>query len=223
MKTKLILATALVGSFAFANHAWSKDDHKKRDVVETYNLDGFNEIEVLGVYELEIEVGKAFSVRTEASEKEAKDLKVRVSGDTLILDNSAKDGNRWNKNNNRKAVLAVITLPSLSDLEITGVATGEVTGIDGGSLDVALQGVGELDLSGTCDTLDIDLSGVGEIDAEDLVCEDVDASMGGVGELTVHATKSVNADAGGIGEIVVYGDPEDRDVDDGFMAKVRFK
>ena len=47
--------------------------------------------------------------------------------------------------------------------------------------------------------------------------------MGGVGELTVHATKSVNADAGGIGEIVVYGDPEDRDVDDGFMAKVRFK
>ena len=98
-----------------------------------------------------------------------------------------------------------------------------MTGIDGGSLDVALQGVGELDLSGTCDSLDIDLSGVGEIDAEDLVCEDVDASMGGVGELTVHATKSVNADAGGIGEIVVYGDPEDRDVDDGFMAKVRFK
>lgn len=223
MKTKLILATALAGSFAFANHAWSKDDDDNREVVETYNLDGFDEIEVLGVYELEIEVGKAFSVRTEASLKEAEYLDVRVAGNTLILDNSEKGDKRWNKNNNRKSVLAVITLPSLTDLEVTGVATGEVTGIDGGSLDLALQGVGELDLSGECDTFDVDLSGVGEIDAEDLVCENVEATMGGVGEVTVHATRSIDAEAGGIGQIKVYGDPAERKIDDGFMAKVRFK
>ena len=225
MKTKLILATALVGSLAFSNMAWSKDDHSddKREIVKTYDLNGFDEIEVLGVYELEIEVGKAFSVRTEASKKEAEDLEVRVSGDTLILDNSDKDRKGWNKHNNRKAVLAVITLPRLTDLDITGVATGEVSGVSGGSLDVALQGVGELELSGNCESFDIDLSGVGEIDAEDLVCADVDASLGGVGEMTVHATQRISADAGGIGQIKVYGDPAERDVDDGFMAKVRFK
>ena len=41
--------------------------------------------------------------------------------------------------------------------------------------------------------------------------------------MTVHATQRISADAGGIGQIKVYGDPAERDVDDGFMAKVRFK
>lgn len=218
-----IAAAMLLAGAAHFQTASAKDKHDdKRDVVETYDFDGFDEIEVMGVYELEIEVGERFSVKTKASKKEAQYLDVSMSGDTLILDNRRENGKSW-KNNNRKSVLAVITMPSLTDLEITGVATGEVTGIDGGSLDVSLAGVGELDFEGKCDSFEIDLAGVGEIDAEDLICDDVDASLGGVGELEVHATKSVNADAGGVGQIVVYGDPEDRDVDDGFMAKVKFK
>ena len=94
----------------------------------------------------------------------------------------------------------------LTTEELIGVVLHERARLSGSDTDLALaeaidhsSHAGELDLSGTCDSLDIDLSGVGEIDAEDLICDDVDASMGGVGELTVHATKSVNADAGGIG------------------------
>ncbi|MEL6686082.1 MAG: DUF2807 domain-containing protein [Pseudomonadota bacterium] len=224
LTTTAIAAALLFAGTACVQTASAKDkSDSNRDVVQTYDLDGFDEIKVMGVYELEIEVGKSFSVRTEASQKEAEDLDVRVSGDRLILDNRQDNGKRWNNNNNRKSVLAVITMPSLSDLQITGVATGEVTGVDGGSLDVSLEGVGDLQLEGRCDSLDVELAGVGDIDARDLVCTSVDAEMGGVGELTVHATKSVDASSGGVGQVVVYGDPEERDVDDGFMAKVRFK
>ena len=89
---KTLTSTALAAALLFAGTACvqtasAKDKHdNKRDVVQTYDFDGFDEIKVMGVYELEIEVGKSFSVRTEASEKEAEDLDVRVSGDRLILE-----------------------------------------------------------------------------------------------------------------------------------------
>lgn len=217
---RILLAAAATTALLMAGPAFAKD----RDVKTNHDLSGFDEIEVIGVYDLDIRVGEGFSVRTEANQRNADRLRVEVSGDTLVLSVKEDEDRKWGGNSQQKSVLAIITLPTLTSLEVTGVATGSVEGIDGGNLDVAVAGVvGDLELDGRCERLTIDLAGVGELDAEDLVCQHVEATLGGVGELIVHATQSIEADAGGIGEIEVHGDPEDRDVDDGFMAKVKFR
>lgn len=192
----------------------------KRDVVADFDFKGFDSIKIEGVYLLDITEGETFSIRTEATEQDAKWQNVTLKGRTLVL-GSRKSS--WKKNNDSHGVRAVITLPRLVDLDVTGVATGVVSAFNGGSIDIDIAGVSDLTLSGNCDRLDIDLAGVGDVNAEDLICDDVDADMGGVGSLSVYAAKSIHADAGGIGTIEVYGDPDQRDVDDGFMAKVKIR
>lgn len=226
MNTRLAIATALIGSLACSTPAWSKDkDHdQKREIVETHDFEDFDQIEVLGVYELDIRLGDEFSIRTEATRDEAETLKIRQKGSLLILDNERSNTKEWGQNNRNSAILTVVTMPKLVDLEIQGVATGRVEAFDGGRVDVDIEGVvGDLELSGRCDMLSVDMAGVGQLDAEDLICEEVDADLEGVGEMVVHATRKVRASADGIGKISVHGDPKDRDVDDSFMAKVRFK
>jgi hypothetical protein len=226
MKTALA-AALLIGVGMQVQSAWAHDDDDKdiRDVVADYDYADFDEIEIIGVYELDIRKGDRFSVRTEASKKNAKNLEVSLSGDRLTLDNSDDKDGKWSgRKNNRGSVLAIITMPHLSELEVVGVATGEISAFDGGDVEIEVAGVvGDLELSGTCETLEIEMAGVGELDAKDLVCKHVEASLGGVGELSVHATESVEAEAGGIGSIDVHGKPSVQDISDGFMAKVRVR
>ncbi|MGB3455906.1 MAG: DUF2807 domain-containing protein [Litorimonas sp.] len=223
MKTLLATTSAAILVAALSLPAWAGDrSSAKRDVVTQHDLSGFDKIEVSGVYELDIREGDRFSVRTEATEKDARRQDVTVSNGRLILAANDDEKRNWNPGDRDGSILAVITLPRLSGLEVAGVATGEVSAFTGGNLSVEIAGVGNLELSGECDSLEIEMAGVGEVDAEDLVCEDVEATLGGVGELSVHATRRVEANAGGIGQIEVYGDPGIRDVSDGFMAKVRF-
>lgn len=214
------MATVLLAGAAHAHD--KKGKHDKRDVVATYDYNGFDKIEIAGVYELDIQQGNSFSIRTEATEEQAKKFEVRLRGNTLIL-GSKESEKRWNNNNNYGSVLAVITMPRLSDLEIAGVANGKISAFDGGDLNVDIAGVGDITLSGTCDHLEIDVAGVGEVDARDLKCDHVDAELGGVGELTVYASESVDASAGGVGTINVYGNPNVQSIDDGFLAKVRIR
>jgi hypothetical protein len=226
IQTASATALILVGAgHAFAHNHKGDHDHDKSDkrsVVASYDFSGFDSIDVEGVFELDIRAGDSFSVRTEATPRQAERLEVRLDGDTLILSRDDEKRSNGRKKNN-SATLVVVTMPQLRDLDVAGVATGEVSAFQGGDVDVDVAGVGDLELNGTCGTLDIDVAGVGEVDARDLVCDTVVADMGGVGELAVHATRSVEADVGGIGEINVYGNPDIRDVSDGFLSKVRFK
>ncbi|MEM7729688.1 MAG: head GIN domain-containing protein [Pseudomonadota bacterium] len=218
-----VAATALSLSLAGSVFAGDRDDKTPRDVVATYDFAGFDEIEVMGVYELDIRAGDTFSVRTEATRKEARYLNVELDGRRLVLDNNDDENKNWGRNNRNSSVLAIVTLPKLASLEVTGVATGTVSAFTDGDVDVEIAGVGDLTLAGRCDRLDIEMAGVGSLDAQDLVCAEVEATMGGVGEMSVHATERIEADSGGIGEIEIYGNPSERDVDDGFMSKVRFR
>lgn len=192
---------------------------RSNDIRQSYDLSGFDAIDIRGVYELEVEVGGDFSVSTSGRAKEVKGLKVYVENGTLVLD---QDNGRKNKkwNDERKGVLAIITMPALNELEIKGVGTGDINGIDAKSFELSIGGVGELELSGTCDTLEADMRGVGQIDARDLKCENAEATLRGVGEISLYASESVDVEAKGIGEVNVYGNPAHVEKSKGFMSGV---
>lgn len=222
---KYLLAAAaialLTGGAALA-HEDDHDNDKKRDVVMNHDFSGFTAIDVAGVYDLDVREGSQFSVQTRANKRQADRLDIRMRGDTLILAMDDDKQSSW-KGRNNSGVEVIITMPRLEELDVAGVATGDITAFTGGNVDIDVAGVSSLTLSGRCDRLSIDLAGVGELDASELKCKDVDADMGGMGELSVYASESVKADAGGMGEIEVYGDPKERDTNDSFMAKVRYR
>ena len=218
-------ATALILMSASLAIAHEVDD--KNRVEETHDITDFNKIRVTGVYELDVQVGEKFSVFTSGKHKDVEHMKVYLKGSTLVLaqDEDKKKHINWNgrKNKNNSGIQATITLPSLKALDITGIGSGEIKGIESERLEVEVAGISDMELFGTCGNLDVDMAGLGEIRAEDLKCENVDVDLAGMGEISVYASKSVEADAAGMGNIEVYGNPEDVEKSKSFMASVKIK
>lgn len=219
-------ATALILMSVGPATAHEVDD--KNRVEETHNITDFTKIRITGVYELDVQVGEDFSVFTSGKHKDVEHMKVYLKGSTLVLaqDEDKRNKNiKWNgrKNKNNSGIRAVITLPTLKGLDITGIGAGEVKGIESERFEIEAAGISDMELSGTCGTLDVDMAGLGEIRAEDLKCEDVDVDLAGMGEITVYASKSVEADAAGMGKIEVYGNPKDVEKSKSFMASVKIK
>ncbi|MDB2438492.1 DUF2807 domain-containing protein [Hellea sp.] len=225
--TKKLLATAGATAVILATTSMAMaHDVDDNDLVEqTHDIADFNKIQITGVYTLEVQVGEDFSVFTSGKHKDVEGMEVYLKGSTLVL---AQDEDKRNKiigrkKQNNNGIHAVITLPSLEGLNITGVGTGEIQGIDSERFEIEAAGISDMELYGTCGKLDVDMAGIGEIRAKDLECEDVDVDLAGMGEVSVYASKSVSADAAGMGSIEVYGNPEDVDKSKNFMSSVKIK
>lgn len=218
-------ATAMLMTATTFAQAHEVDD--KGRVEETHDIKDFNKIRITGVYELDVQVGEEFSVFTSGKHKDVENMKVYLKGSTLVLaqDEDKKKSINWNgrKNKNNSGIRAVITMPALKGLDITGIGAGEIKGIKADSLDIEIAGISDMELFGSCGSLDVDMAGLGELRAEDLECEDVDVDLAGMGEISVYASDSVSADAAGMGSIEVHGNPKDVEKSKSFMASVKIK
>jgi len=210
----LALGAALIPALALAH---GKDDktHQK----QTLDFENFEEISVSGVYDLDVTVGEAFSIKLSGHEREMDNLKVYEKNGTLHLGKK----NKRQKFKNSNGIEANITLPNLTGFRISGVAEGHITGIEADNFDIRVSGVGEVTLSGSCDHMTARVSGVGEIDAEDLECKDVHVAMSGVGEANIYASNSVDVSASGVGEVNVWGQPDEVSKSKGWMSSVNIK
>ncbi|WP_375206613.1 head GIN domain-containing protein [Hyphococcus sp.] len=203
MMKKLILSGAAV-MLAAGGAAFADDDET---VTRTLDLGGFDAITVAGVYELDVRVGSDFSVELSGPAYEMDRVDASVKNGALVLDQRKRMRGEKNRNH-RDGVEAVITLPSLTALNISGVVDGHVSDVDADSFSIKISGVGDLEVDGECGALDADLSGVGDLDAGGLECGAVDVKVSGVGSAIVFASEEVEARVSGMGDIDVYGSPQ---------------
>ncbi len=193
-------------ALAFAGAALAKDE---QDIVEKdYDLVGFDRIDISGVYEIEVRIGKDFSIELSGPDKELSRVEASVEKGVLYLDQRKAKRSFRRKANIRHGVNAKITLPSLVGLEVSGVVEGSVEDIDAENFALQISGVGDVELSGQCGAFDARVSGVGDLDAEALECRSVDITVSGVGDASVFARDEVDARVSGMGDIEVYGEPE---------------
>ena len=211
--SKLLLVTAAFSAAAIP--AFAHDTDRKDNITRDFDLTGFSEIDVSGVYELEITAGKEFSVVLTGAEQEMDNLKIHVEDGILYMGGKKK----WRKGE-RHGIEAVITLPKLSGIEVSGVASGNIKNVDADSFELDVSGVAEVNIEGRCGSLDAHVSGVGELNAEDLICKDVEVHLSGVGEVSVHATDFADITASGMGEVDVYGDPKRVKKDKSFFTSI---
>lgn len=208
--------------FALANAWLAVTTVSAEEVSENYDFEGFDKIEIAGVYDLDVAVGDDFSILLSGPEVEMNRVEVSLDGDTLVLDQrKRKRGEK--KRNNREGIDAVITLPALNGLSVSGVVDADIDGVDSDTLQLSLSGVGDVDIEGKCGRLKARVSGVGDFDGEALECADVTVSVSGVGDATVFASESVDATVSGIGSITVYGSPENVETSDGLFSNIDIK
>ncbi len=194
--------------------AMAGDDEER--TTKTIDLTDFDRIEISGVYDLTVEAGEDYSIKVSGSAREIDRIEASVSDGVLEL--SQKKKNSWRRK--QHGVDAVITMPTISGLEVSGVVDGTVSGIDVERFNLAISGVGDVTLSGRCDQLEASVSGVGDLDADGLECRDVEIRVSGVGDASVYASESVDATVSGMGDIDVYGKPENVTKSDSMFAEV---
>lgn len=205
---RIILASGLVfaGVVAFQSHdvqAHEIDEEDGNKITRSYDLSGFDEISVSGVYDVQIRTGDEFSIRLEGREKEMKYARVEVSGDRLELGQKKR---KWNWGS-RKSIHAYVTLPKLSELGVSGVADVDAEGISSENFQLRVSGVADVNISGECGFIEANISGVSDVSARNFKCADGEVNMSGVGDLEIYTSESIEASVSGVGDVEVYGRP----------------
>jgi hypothetical protein len=168
---------------------------------ESRNASGFKEIKAENAVELEITVQKDFSLTVEADDNLLDQVKTEVSGSTLKISTN-------NSINSKNKIKIKISLPELTDLDVSGASTANISGVKTDSLELDASGASRIKVDGEVKSLDATASGASGIDAENLKTENAKADASGASHVTVSPTGELDAEASGASTVTYTGEPK---------------
>ncbi|GBO51509.1 hypothetical protein APA_473 [Pseudanabaena sp. lw0831] len=207
MKNKLIyrLTLFLVSLIVFTGCSFSLFGIRGDGVFKTESREvtTFSSISFESVGKLKVIQNGKESLTIVAEENILPMLESRVSDKTLYINNQNKSSI-----DPTKPIEFVVEVKNLERLSAKAVGSIEVNGIQGKSLAVSLDGVGNVTIAGNVDVLDLELSGVGSFNGVDLKTKEARVRNKGVGSVVVNASEQLDASASGIGSIEYIGSPQ---------------
>jgi hypothetical protein len=217
---------------------------------KTYDLSGFDRIDIATGLDAEVKLGDSFSVTATSSSAQALDnLQLDVTDGALVarfdqsfLDFIISGGLVGMLLSNGNALTIEVTMPALSGVDassgadvlvqnvagdqlILNASSGaniDVTDAKFGTVQLGSSSGADIDISGTAESVDADASSGAGIDAENLIAANVSANASSGASMSVHATTSIKADASSGGDVDVSGNPTARDVDASSGGDVNF-
>lgn len=186
---------------------------------KTYDVAPFHQISASGAGELQIKVGESQSVSVVAKDRYLDKMEVEVEDGRLKL--RLKSRGSWFGSS--PSYKAVITVPKLDYLGLSGASEATATGIDAEDFEYRASGASETDLSGSCQSLTVRVSGASELNAKDFVCVDATVKGSGASELEIHATGDLEVSASGATDIDVYGSPKTRSMSTSGASDIDYK
>lgn len=121
-----------------------------------------------------------------------------------------------------KVVVGVV-LPTLAEASIRGSADVTLIDLAQPSLELDIQGSGDIYAQGQVDTLRADISGSGSVKAKRLKARNAVLKVAGSGDIKASVLERVKARVAGSGDIKIFGNPPQRDTQVAGSGDVRFK
>lgn len=160
----------------------------------------FSAIAVEGPAALQVTVGSRESVEVEADDNLLDRITTDVDGGRLEI------GTRGSFRTRITPVVRV-TVRDLERLRVRGSGDTWIGGIDGGRLELVLQGSGDIHVEGRAEAVTANLYGSGNIELARLSAPSFEAAVYGTGNIRVHATGTLSAAVFGTGRIDFSGNP----------------
>jgi phage shock protein PspC (stress-responsive transcriptional regulator) len=136
-------------------------DRPKLLVTDQYGLEGFSGVELSGIINVKIQKGDAFAVDmgSDASLRERYD--VYMDGETLVVSYDDKRKFFWNNKfwQDSDEIKIKITMPSLTDLSVTGAGKVDISGFDENEMEIDLTGAVEAEADFNARSLNVDITG----------------------------------------------------------------
>ncbi len=164
---------------------------------ETRNLSPFSKIEASGTGDLEITCQQAQSVQVSTNQKSMKKVLTQVDGDTLKISLA--------NNTSPTTLHYVITMPALTDIEVSGALNVKIGALKQDDLKLTLSGASNLSVAGEAKLVEMEASGASRLKADKLITRKCDVSLSGASVARIYASEFVKADASGASNITILG------------------
>ncbi|MBP7136311.1 MAG: DUF2807 domain-containing protein [Sphingomonadaceae bacterium] len=223
---RLFLAAVPAILLASCGHAENGAESSSASGSRTFALAGFDKVTLKGSDDVNVVVGKDFSVSATGPADELDLLEIVVEDGVLKV--GRKSALRWHIGWSRKDeedVKVTVTMPAIRGASLAGSGDMTIDSAAADSFKVSLAGSGnlkvgrleakaaELNLAGSGDiavagkvlTLKISGAGSGDVVASALEAETADISLAGSGNVSARATGSASASVLGSGDVTISG------------------
>jgi hypothetical protein len=186
-------------------------------VTETKSMTGFTSVSAAMGFNVEITESSTYSVMLTVDDNVVDKLKVSKIGDILSI---ALEPGIYT----RMTLRAVVTMPDIAKLELSGGSRGSIRGFVGlYSLDLELSGGSHVDAEGSAGDLMVDASGGSTLDLEDFPVHDANIGFSGGSSGTISLDGTLEADVSGGSRLWYIGNPTLGNIDTSGGATVQKK
>jgi hypothetical protein len=177
---------------------------KAQSDLKTYEFKDFDKVQIENINgEVEIEIGKSFSITVTGKDNAQEHVKVNKSEDKLLVKLDSKFESDWK---NRKVAKVKIVMPEISKLFNFSNADVSVLNFIGRYLGIENKGNGNLTIAGSLvDQIEIKNNGNGNVETKNIIAKKVDISKSGNGDVSIRTDNDFNVEMAGNGDIVNYG------------------
>lgn len=207
-------------------HAETSSSESSAIGSRNFALAGFDEVALRGSDDVEIAVGKAFSVSATGPEAVLDRLEISVEDGVLKIGRKANSS--WHigwPGKGENGVKIVVTMPAMSGARLSGSGNMSVDqaiadafkvslagsgnlkigNVQAKSVELDLAGSGNIEIAGRAVTIDVSGAGSGNIMARALEAETADISLAGSGNVSARATASASVSVVGSGDAEISG------------------
>lgn len=177
-------------------------------VTDSRNINGFNNIDIIGIPTVYYTQGSTFSVKVKADKAIIDNVKIYVTGNTLtITHNNNSSYNIISFDDDDNPIKVYVTSPDLTGVTLTG--TGDFISeknVDTDKMRIELKGSGDIDFKSLiCDNLSTSLVGSGDIEVKKADALTANIELVGSGEIDLNLTnaKTTNMVLKGSGDIEI--------------------
>lgn len=182
LNTRTVSASILLAATALASWPAAAE-------LETRSVAPFRELSVSGPVSVEIAVGPESSLRVDGAQ-----VRTQVSGGRLTIGGG-------------EAGTAVVTLPRLDLLSLSGGARAQIADFAGGTTRMKVADASQVAATGRVDALELTLSGTGRAELAGLAAGDASVNVRGTGTAVVQAKSKLAVLVAGKGTVEHVGRP----------------
>ena len=193
----------------------------------TFDYTDFSRVEAQGGFNVKITESSSYSIEVTTDDNIWEYLDVSKKGDTLVI------GFEWNRSYASVIKEAVITMPAIEGIQLSGGSQGDIdgfnssddfsaklsggSGLDGifttGDTDLSLSGGSRITLSGSGKNLVVDSSGGSRVNLEDFPVNNADINISGGGFADINMDGILNGNLSGGSKVIYSGNPKLVDMD----------
>ena len=169
-------------------------------VAKTFEIEDFNELEIVGAFDVDVDVGPEPSLEVEADEDSFNDIQIDQSGDRLVIE--IDDG--WFSVSG--PIRIQLTTPALDEVDLSGAVSVDISNIDGEVLDLNVEGASTVTADGEVTRASINLEGASTVDFDDLIIDEVVIDAEGASSADLNGAASVTGSLSGASSVDVADD-----------------